>query len=50
LITIIIQNDENYDPEADKITDNLEIKEKGFTAVPTPKNGNDEILKVSFSA
>ena len=43
-------SEENFDPKADKITENLEIKEKGFTAVPTSKNGNVAIFKVGFSA
>jgi hypothetical protein len=32
--------DKNFDLEIDKINDNFGIKEKYFTAVPLPKNGN----------
>jgi hypothetical protein len=43
-------SEENFDHKTDKITDNLETKKKGFTAVPSSKNGNVAILKVGFSA
>jgi hypothetical protein len=44
------KSDKNFDLEINKITDNFEIKQKGFTAVPSSKNGDVKISKVGFSA